>query len=414
MNAPTSLHTLGAEAIADTNQPWVDRKRYLWLLSPAVPMIGVGAMLIYRVAPKKMRGLAWIGPIVVHAVIPMLDRLIGEDQNNPPEAIVAQLEKDPYYTTVIRSFIPFQYIAMFMGAYLYTRKNTPWSDKLGIAISVGALNGIAITNAHETGHKASKLNHILSHIVLAPTAYGHFRVEHNYGHHRRVATPEDPASAQMGESFWRFLPRSVIGGVKSAIQIETARLARRGKGFWTMENELLQGWGMTAGLYAVMIGLFGRKVIPFLVIQAVYGFSLLEVINYVEHYGLLRAQVDGRYERTQPEHSWNSNYTLTNLFLYQLQRHSDHHAHPTRSFQSLRHFADAPQLPAGYATMLLPAYIPSLWFKMMDPRVVDHYKGDLSKANILPAKRRTLMQKYQQAAIVAEPATPQETLSIPG
>ncbi|AXI04734.1 alkane 1-monooxygenase [Aquirhabdus parva] len=377
-----------------TQSDWIDAKRYLWLLSPALPVIGVGAMIIYRVVPKKMRGLAWIGPIAIHVVIPILDRIIGEDKNNPPEEIVAKLERDPYYATIVKAFIPLQYLALFIGAYLYTRKETPAFDKLGIAISVGALNGIAITNAHENSHKSDKFNQIMSHLVLAPTAYGHFRVEHPYGHHKRVATPEDPASAQMGESFWRFLPRTVIGSFKSAIEIEKNRLARRGKTFWCLENELLQGWAMTAGLYSTLVAIFGRKVIPFIAIQAVYGFSLLEVINYVEHYGLLRAKQNGKYERTKPEHSWNSNKIVTNLFLYQLQRHSDHHAHPTRSFQALRHFEDAPQLPSGYATMILPAYIPALWFRMMDKRVVEHYKGDLSKANILPAKRRALMKKY--------------------
>lgn len=396
MNMQTPIDLLQQQA--NTAKP-SQFKRYLWLFSPALPAIGIGAMLVYRVAPKKMRGLAWIGPIAVHVIIPLLDRIVGEDKNNPSEEILAKLEKDPYYTMVVRAFIPLQYMAMFVGAYLYTRQSTPFMDKLGIAISVGTLNGIAITNAHETGHKTDKLNHLLSHLVLAPTAYGHFRVEHNYGHHKWVATPEDPASSRMGESFWQFLPRTVIGGLKSAINIEKARLARQGKGFWTVKNELLQGWAMTAGLYSIMVAIFGRKVIPFLGIQAAYGFSLLEVINYIEHYGLLREKNDnGKYERTKPEHSWNSNQVLTNIFLYQLQRHSDHHAHPTRSFQSLRHFEKAPQLPAGYATMLMAAYIPPLWYKIMDKRVAEHYNGDLSKANIVASKREALIEKYKNNA----------------
>jgi len=152
---------------------------------------------------------------------------------------------------------------------------------------------------------------------------------------------------------------------------------------------------MAGAFHATMIAVFGRRVIPFMATQAVYGFTLFEVINYLEHYGLKRQKLDnGKYERTMPEHSWNSNNIVTNLFLYQLQRHSDHHAHPTRSFQALRHFEKAPQLPSGYASMLLPAYIPSIWFKMMDKRVAEHYKGDLTKANILPAKRKALMKKY--------------------
>lgn len=117
--------------------------------------------------------------------------------------------------------------------------------------------------------------------------------------------------------------------------------------------------------------------------------------NYIEHYGLLRQKdVNGKYERVLPEHSWNNNNIVTNLFLYQLQRHSDHHAFPTRPFQALRHFDEAPELPNGYASMLLPALIPAWWSKIMDQRVFDHYKGDLSKANIHPKKRKKIFEKF--------------------
>ncbi len=264
---------------------------------------------------------------------------------------------------------------------------------------MGAINGIAINTGHELSHKHDRLDRILSMVALAPTGYTHFAVEHPYGHHKRVATPEDPASSRMGESFWKFLPRTVIGGFKSAYDIEKRRLERKGKSFWCLENELLQGWAMSAGVFAAAAVVGGRRSIPFLVGQAAYGASLLEVINYVEHYGLKRRQDEnGKYERTQPEHSWNSNQVVTNLFLYQLQRHSDHHAHPTRSFQALRHFEDAPQLPSGYASMLLPAYIPSWWYKIMDERVIKHYKGDLSRINMDPENANSVLAKYADLA----------------
>ena len=150
----------------------------------------------------------------------------------------------------------------------------------------------------------------------------------------------------------------------------------------------MQGWAITAGFVGVTTAICGKGAIPFLVAQGAYGASLLEVVNYIEHYGLLRQKDEnGKYERTMPEHSWNSNYVVTNLVIYQLQRHSDHHAYPMRSFQALRHFEDSPQLPGGYASMLLPAYIPSWWSALMDQRVVDHYKGDITKANIDPERR---------------------------
>jgi len=380
---------------SDNKTPWKDPKRYLWLLSPALPVIGLAALSAYAIAPKRLRALAWTGPILVHGVIPAIDRLIGEDKSNPPASAVQELENDKYYGRIVKAFIPAQYAVTFLGAWLASRKSTPVADRIGLTFSVGAINGIAINTAHELGHKHDKADRLLAMLALAPTGYTHFAVEHNFGHHKRVATPEDPASSRLGESFWKFLPRTVIGGFKSAVKIETERLERKGKSFWSLENELLQGWAMSAGFLGLTTAVCGPRAIPFLIGQGAYGASLLEVINYVEHYGLKREKLpNGKYVRTAPEHSWNSNHVVTNLFLYQLQRHSDHHAHPSRSFQALRHFENAPQLPSGYASMLLPAYIPSWWYSLMDERVVQHYKGDLSKANIDPSRRHEIMAKY--------------------
>ena len=152
---------------------------------------------------------------------------------------------------------------------------------------------------------------------------------------------------------------------------------------------------MTLVLFGGLVVWLGPVVLPFLILQAIYGASLLEVVNYVEHYGLLRQKLpDGRYQRCEPEHSWNSNHIVGNILLYHLQRHSDHHAHPTRRYQALRHFEDAPQLPSGYALMITVAYFPPLWFALMNKRVVQHYKGDLSRANIHPAARAKILAKY--------------------
>ncbi|SDX65353.1 alkane 1-monooxygenase [Marinobacter mobilis] len=399
MNAKASEAAKLNDPKVPNSAGWKDPKRYMWLLGPGLPVIGFTALAGYAIAPKKLRALAWTGPALVHGVIPALDRIIGDDQSNPPESAVSQLENDKYYGRIVKAFIPTQYAMTFLGAWLASRKKTPMSDRIGIALTVGAVNGIGINTAHELGHKGSRLDKLLAMAALAPTGYTHFVIEHNYGHHKRVATPEDPATSRMGESFWKFLPRTVVGGIKSAVEIEKARLARRGKGFWSRDNELLQGWAMTAGLFGAVTLTCGTRGLAFMTAQAAYGASLLEVINYLEHYGLKRQQdEDGKYERTKPEHSWNSNHIVTNLFLYQLQRHSDHHAHPTRSFQALRHFEDAPQLPGGYASMLLPAYIPSQWFELMDKRVIEHYKGDLSRINMDPDRREELMEKYRDFA----------------
>lgn len=399
LDSQTARRPVKNPIAATTVEKWKDPKRYLWLLGPALPGIGLAALTGYAIAPKKLKALAWTGPALVHGVIPALDRAIGEDKSNPPESAVGPLEQDKYYSRIVKAFIPTQYAMTFMGAWLASRKNTPIEDKIGLTLTVGAINGIGINTAHELGHKSNKFNKLMAMAALAPTGYTHFVVEHNFGHHKRVATPEDPASSRMGESFWKFLPRTVFGGMKSSVKIEKARLARKGKSFWSLENELLQGWAMSAGFFGATTLVCGPRAVPFLAAQAVYGASLLESVNYIEHYGLLRQKdKNGKYERTQPEHSWNSNHIVTNLFLYQLQRHSDHHAHPQRSFQALRHFEKAPQLPGGYASMLMPAYVPQWWFETMDKRVIDHYEGDLTKINWDPDRKAQLMEKYADYA----------------
>jgi alkane 1-monooxygenase len=405
MNAPVQMNPqaeLDQALLVENTQPVaksglaLDKKRYMWMISPSLPVIGIGILLGYQFSPKPIKKIfALGGPIVLHIIIPTIDTIVGKDKNNPTAEDIKLLEKDPYYSRLVKSFIPLQYIANVYACYLVSRKNTSLLDKILLGISMGAINGIAINTAHELSHKTDRIDHILSHLALVPSGYNHFRIEHPYGHHKRAATPEDPASSQMGETFYEFLPRTVIGSFKSAIEIETRRLKRKGLGFWNKENELLQGFGMSAAFHSSMLGIFGLATLPYLIAQSAYSISLFEIINYIEHYGLLRQKDEnGKYERTMPEHSWNNNNIVTNLFLYQLQRHSDHHAYPTRPFQALRHFDEAPELPSGYASMLLPALIPPIWFKMMDKRVFEHYQGDLNKANIYPKRRAKIFKKF--------------------
>ena len=377
-------------------KPYVDKKRRLWMLGIVVPNIANTVLLGYQFGPKSTKKLfAFTGPLVLLVIIPSIDKMMGADPDNPPEQAIADLEDDPYYARVVKLFIPFQYAANIYGLYLASKKSTPLADQIGIGHMLGVVNGVAINTAHELSHKPGKLEHYLSHLALAPTGYNHFRIEHPYGHHRRVATPEDPASSQMGETFWQFWPRTVIGSFKSAIEIETRRLERKGKKFWSLENELLQGWGMSVAYHALTLKMFGTRILPTQIAQALQGITLFEAVNYMEHYGLKREDLgNGRYARTMPEHSWNNNSKFSNVLLYQLQRHSDHHAYPTRSFQSLRHYEDVPQLPMGYASLFLPVMIPKLWFKLMDERVIANYGGDIEKVNVYPKAKKSLLKKY--------------------
>lgn len=384
--------------VEQTTTPFKDKKRHLWLLGLAVPAIAMSGLAGYQFGPKKSKKFfASFGPLFIHGVIPTLDKLIGEDTENPPLDAIADLEADQYYSRIVKLFIPLQYATNVYGGYLASRKGTSVADQVLLGTLVGMVNGIAINTAHELSHKNGRLEHYLSHLALAPSGYNHFRIEHPYGHHRRVATPEDPASSRLGETFWKFLPRTVIGSFKSAIEIEKKRLERKKLPFFCKENELIHGWAMSAIYHGLMFKKFGMRSVPFQLTQATYAVTLFEAVNYIEHYGLKREKKEnGQYERTLPEHSWNNNNLVTNLFLYQLQRHSDHHAYPTRSFQTLRHFENAPQLPAGYGAMLLPAFIPTWWSKIMDDRVVEHYNGDLSKVNLHPDAEARIYEKYAE------------------
>jgi alkane 1-monooxygenase len=394
--------TLSGHAVVTDERPtWRDGKRYLWLLGTVVPLFLFAGWGLVNATGLGL--FWWIGPIVVYVMIPTLDLVIGDDRSNAPEDVVAWLERDRYYRWVTYLFLPCQFAALFTGFWLMTRHGgLPVIDKLGIATTLGMLNGIAINTAHELGHKKEHLERWFARIALAPCGYGHFFIEHNRGHHVRVATPDDPASSRLGETFWAFWPRTVVGSVRNGWRLEKTRLRRMDKGTWTLRNDVLSAWAMTAVLWAALIVLFGVGIVPYLLLQAVLAFSLLEAVNYLEHYGLRRQQLpNGRFERVTPRHSWNNNHVTTNLFLYHLQRHSDHHANPTRRYQALRHFEDSPQLPAGYAAMILLAYVPPLWRRVMDKRVLAHYGGDVTLANIDPRKRDKLLAKFAPPADAA-------------
>jgi alkane 1-monooxygenase len=392
---------------------WRDKKRHLWLMGLIAPTaLFVMLPLVWAFNQWGWHTAAqvpfWIGPILLYILLPALDLRFGPDGQNPPDEVMERLENDKYYRYCTYIYIPFQYASVILGAYLVTASDLSWlgfdgglswAAKLGVALSVGVLGGVGINTAHEMGHKKDELERWLSKITLAQTFYGHFYIEHNRGHHVRVATPEDPASSRLGETFWEFLPRSVWGSLKSSLELETQRLRRGGRSPWDprtyWSNDVLNAWAMSVAFFGVLIAVFGPTLIPYIVIQGIFGFTLLETVNYLEHYGLLRQKTEsGRYERCAPVHSWNSDHIVTNLFLYHLQRHSDHHANPTRRYQTLRSVDGAPNLPSGYATMIALTYVPPLWRKLMDHRVLEHYDGDITRVNVQPRVRDKMFAKY--------------------
>jgi alkane 1-monooxygenase len=267
---------------------------------------------------------------------------------------------------------------------------------MAMVLITGSVGGFCINLGHELGHKNTTLERWLAKIVLAPTAYGHFYIEHNRGHHRDVATPADPASSRMGESIYRFVMREMPGAAKRAWVLESSRLRSAGQPVWSWHNEILQPALLTWLLWAALVWWLGIQIVPFLLVASFWANFQLTSANYVEHYGLLRLQrAPGKYETCQPHHSWNSNHIFSNWALFHLQRHSDHHAHPLRRYQSLRHFDKLPRLPSGYFGMFTVAYIPPLWRHVMDERLLGVVGRDAARINLDPRQRAALIKRYQ-------------------
>ncbi|MBC7483499.1 MAG: alkane 1-monooxygenase [Rhizobacter sp.] len=379
-----------------------DRKRAWWALAvvyPLLPFLGMAAHAFtgYQIA------LA-LPLLISYGLMPLLDHLIGEDENNPPEAVVPQLDTDRYYRWLTWATVPLHFIALIGCAWWVGTQALSWWAVLILAYVAGTDSGLGINTGHELGHKRTAVEQWLARLVLAVPAYGHFTVEHGRGHHRFVSTPDDHASARMGETIYRFALREVPGGIQRAWRLEAERLAQRGHSPWGPGNTMLQSYAITALLQLGLVSAFGWVMLPFLAVHNLVAWWQLTSANYVEHYGLLRSRLaDGRYEAPQPHHSWNANHLVTNLATFHLQRHSDHHANPSRRYQSLRHFENLPQLPSGYFGMFPLAYVPPLWFRVMDPRLLalPHVRGDLSRVNIDPRRHAAIHQRYGETGAAA-------------
>jgi alkane 1-monooxygenase len=388
---------MGYTGVTENGQAvhYVDKKRWLWMLSVIYPL---QPLLIIALHHNSGAEGWFILPFVFnYLVAPLLDWVIGEDSNNPPEEVIMQLDRDPYYRHLTYAVVPLHVISLIVTAWYAATQPLSWWAFILLAAYAGTIAGLAINTGHELGHKNSKLEKLLAKVSLAVAAYGHFTIEHNRGHHKYVSTFKDPASARMGESIYRFALREIPGAFRSAWAIEKERLSNRGRSVWHPNNMILQSYAMTVVLSLSLIVAFGWLVIPFLLIHNVFAYWQLTSANYIEHYGLLRKSgEDGKLERCEPHHSWNSNHIFSNLVLFHLERHSDHHTHPLRRYQSLRHFENLPQLPNGYFGMYVLAYLPWLWFKLMDARLMalPHINGDLDNVNIEPAAHPSIFLRW--------------------
>lgn len=373
-----------AETQSGDKVEYRDGKRYLWFLAFVPALMPAAFYAAYLLTDQNP--LWTLGPVLfIYFAIPAVDFLLGEDLHNPPEAVVNALAEDAYYTRLLFLAVGLSYVSFAFASWFYASQDLPmWAMGL-VAASAGMLSGGALTIGHELGHRPGKAAQFGAKLINGLSWYGHFTQEHNTGHHTHVATPEDSASSRFNESVYAFAMREIPHGIKRGWRIERERLARRGRGFWTVRNEVLQSYAISLLIASALLAAFGWIMIPFLIIHNFFSWQQLTLANYVEHYGLKRSKREnGKYEPCQPKHSWNTNHIFSNLLLFHLQRHSDHHAHPMRPYQALRNFEHLPRLPSGYPGCFGLAFIPPLWFRVMNPKVLAWAEGDMSRVNTGP------------------------------
>lgn len=315
----------------------------------------------------------WVffAPVVAFVGIPTMEQILPRKKTNYNEEIESTKLSNKVFDVLLYLNVPIQYGLLGYFLYLVTYTDLSTMELVGKTISMGIACGIlGINVAHELGHRINKYEQNMAKMLLLTSLYMHFFIEHNRGHHKNVSTPVDPASARLNEPLYVFWFRSIFGSYFSAIHLEKLRLERLGSKAFTLKNEMLQFAFFQLLLIGIIGFVFGPVALLYFLGAATIGILLLETVNYIEHYGLRRKEIEpGLYEKVKPVHSWNSEHILGRLMLYELTRHSDHHYKANRKYQVLRYFEESPQLPLGYPASMVVSFIPPLWFSIMNPRI---------------------------------------------
>lgn len=343
-------------------------KDFKYLLGYSIPLLTFAAIF-------KPEYFAFAIVAYAFVFIPLAELFIKPDASGmEPES---NSKSFTLYDFILYLSLPFQWSVLALFVWQIKQGQFTTLQLTGMTLSVGVVFGaIGINIAHELGHRSGKAEQWMAKLLLISTQYGHFFVEHNHGHHRYVATPLDPATARKGESVYRFWVRSVWGSYRSAWNIQMELLRKTDASFFSLQNEML--WmGIAQIILIASIGsVFGLFAMLLYLMASLTGILLLETINYVEHYGLRRRMKEsGTYERVQHVHSWNADYPLGRLILFELPRHSDHHYKASKKYQFLESPKEAPQLPAGYPAMILLSLAPPLWFALMNKRISEQGGG---------------------------------------
>ena len=320
---------------------------------------------------------AFLPVIYAYFFIPILDEIIGKDAQNVQKEEFEELIKEKYFDFLVYSHVWIHLLILAFVGYQLANYSYSIIQISGFIISQGVYAASIINVAHELGHRNSLVAQWHSKIALMSVCYAHFLVEHNRGHHVHVATPEDPATSKRNQTVYAFWKQTLIGSFVSAWKIENHLINKNGLKKWSLRNEVIQGIAGSLFIACLLfVGIsFFRNELSYIVVLHFFGQSViailsLECVNYIEHYGIVRRELSpGKYEKVNPLHSWNANHFYSNLMLFHLQRHSDHHAYASRPYQVLRHFDESPQLPFGYPVMILISLFPSLWFKIMNKKL---------------------------------------------
>lgn len=337
-------------------------------------------------------------PVVYFALVPLLDLLISERQVENDG-----LEDSKIFIFLLYLQVPFHFIVFIGAIHAAVTVDLPLWARLVAVAGFGLINGQCALIGHEFAHKTGRVKRISAQVTLAVVGMGHFLLEHVRGHHIHVATPEDCASARLDESIYAFALRDMPGEVTGGLNREAERLAQKGISALSRHNRILQSYAMSLVVAVGLAVVLGPIAFAWIALHHLSAWFTLTLVTYIEHYGLLRAMgPDFRREPVQRIHTWNTNALVSNMLLFNVQRHSDHHARPMRPYQLLKDEEDGPRLPTGYFGMIVLAFVPPLWRWIMNARTISAVGGDCSRLHLIgqPSRRvtRVLHSFAQEAA----------------
>ena len=307
----------------------------------------------------------------VFVLIPFLEGIISINNDELSEIDKQKRALNRFFDWLLYLNVPIVYYVLCYGIYSFSTTSLSIYEYVGLIFALGILLATnAVNVAHELGHRKGKFEILLTRLLLLPCLYLHFTLEHNYGHHKYVATEKDPATAKKGQSLYHFWITSVFGQYKNAWRIQTKLLKKKGAHFFSIKNNMLLFIIYQVAYLGGVYAFFGVKIFSIALIVGIISFLFLETINYIEHYALARKKINGKYEKVQHIHSWNSDHIMGRIVLYELTRHSDHHFRASKKYQVLDSLENSPTLPFGYPASMLLALVPPLWFRVIHPKLM--------------------------------------------